>query len=319
MRCAMEPPISASDVTKRYDENHGVSGLTFDVPAGHILGLIGPSGSGKTTTVRLLAGLMRRDSGALSVLGTDPDQFDEGIRARLGYLPQSTLLYPTLTLRENLEFVGSLYGFLRRERHEAATRMLDLVDLSEAADLRLDQASGGMRRRLGLGAALLHSPEVVFLDEPTAGLDPILRRALWERFREMKDEGRTLIITTQYVGEAAYCDAITLLTEGAIVASGAPEELRSAAFGGELIDVVFTETPSWSILRRLGEATDASDVSVTGPRSARLVVKDAGTAIPLVSSVATELEVEVAEAERFIPEFDDVFVRLVDRRPEEAA
>jgi ABC-2 type transport system ATP-binding protein len=309
----MHSTISAVTVSKRYDGEHGVTDLTFDVPPGHILGLIGPSGSGKTTTVRLLAGLLHRDSGDLAVLGADPGSFDDDIRSRIGYLPQSTLLYPTLSLEENLEFVGSLYGFTRPERRARSRRMLELVDLHDHGDLRLEQASGGMRRRLGLAAALLHEPSVIFLDEPTAGLDPILRRTLWDRFREMREEGRTLLITTQYVGEAAYCDAITLLADGRIVASGAPEDLRSEAFGGELVDVVFTATPSWEMMQGLKDATDASDVRSTGSRSVRLTVADAGTATPLISGVATDHGMDVVEAERFTPEFDDVFVRLVDR------
>lgn len=309
----MNPTISAVDVSKRYDSAHGVTHLTFDVPSGHILGLIGPSGSGKTTTVRLLAGLLTRDSGTLSVLDRDPTDFDDEIRSKIGYLPQSTLLYPTLTMQENLEFVASLYGYLRKERRVRAGEMLEMVDLATQADMRLEQASGGMRRRLGLAAALLHDPSVVFLDEPTAGLDPILRRALWDRFKEMRDDGRTLIITTQYVGEAAYCDAITLLAEGEIVASGAPEALRSDAYGGELIDVVFTTTPSWTVMQSLSDATDAVDIRPTGSRSVRLIVADAGTAIPTISNMAGEHGMEVVEAERFIPEFDDVFVELVDR------
>jgi len=311
---SVNPTIAAMDVTKRYDGEHGVSNLTFDVPAGHILGLIGPSGSGKTTTVRLLAGLLTRDSGTLEVLGRDPDAFDDDIRSRIGYLPQSTLLYPTLGLQENLEFVASLYGFSKAERRRRAIHMLETVDLAANRHMRLDRASGGMSRRLGLAAALLHDPTVVFLDEPTAGLDPILRREVWRRFHEMRDQGRTLIITTQYVGEASYCDGITLLAEGEIVASGTPESLRSRAFGGELVDVVFTTTPSWTVMQSLKEAVAATDVLTTGPRSIRLVVADAGTTIPTVSTVSLEHGVEVLEAEPFIPDFDDVFVRLVDRR-----
>jgi ABC-2 type transport system ATP-binding protein len=309
----MNSTISAVAVSKHYDGERGVTDLTFDVPPGHILGLIGPSGCGKTTTVRLLAGLLHRDSGDLSVLGTDPTAFSDDLRSRIGYLPQSTVLYPTLSLRENLEFVGSLYGFPRAERKDRARRMLEMVDLGTHGDLRLEEASGGMRRRLGLAAALLHEPSVIFLDEPTAGLDPILRRTLWDWFREIRDEGQTLIITTQYVGEAAYCDAITLLANGEIVASGAPEDLRSEAYGGELVDVVFTATPSWGVLQELSKATDASDVRPTGSRSVRLVVEDAGTAIPAISTVAGNHDMDVVEAERFTPEFDDVFVRLVDR------
>jgi ABC-2 type transport system ATP-binding protein len=306
--------IECSDVAKQYDEEHGIRGLDFTVPEGHVLGLIGPSGSGKTTTVRLLAGLLRRDSGSITVMGEDPEHFDAKMRRKLGYLPQSTLLYPTLPLAENLEFVASMYGFIRRERKEATARVLGLVDLSDNADMRLSSASGGMRRRLGLAAALLHDPVIVFMDEPTAGLDPILRRSLWEHFNAMRDLGKTLIVTTQYVGEAAYCDTIMLLDEGSIIAAGTPERLRKDAFGGELLDVTFTNATSPSLISSMESIEGVREVTATGSRSVRLVVEDAGTTIPAISAMVESTEVGVAEAERFVPEFDDVFVELVDRR-----
>lgn len=310
------PTISASDVTKSYNGDIGVRHLSMTIGANSIVGLIGPSGCGKTTTVRLMAGLLARDSGDLEVMGSDPDRFDAGIRSRIGYLPQGSVLYPTLTLAENLEFVGALYRMGGADRRARAAELLERVDLTDAADRRLDQASGGMARRLGLAAALMHDPPVLFLDEPTAGLDPILRRAVWQWFGGFRDEGRTLIVTTQHVSEAAYCDAIVLLDRGAIVEQGAPEELRTRAFDGELVDVVFGDRPSWTVVEAIQREIGATDVSPIGPRSVRFTVPDAGSAIPRVPDLATEHGSTASEVERFLPEFDDVFVRLVDRNSE---
>ncbi len=315
----MAAVIECEDVHKLYDADTGVRGLSLTVPAGHILGLIGPSGSGKTTTVRLMAGLLSRDSGTLRVLDEDPDTFDRAIRRRLGYLPQSTVLYPALSLRENLEFVGALYGLPRAARKRSAGEMLEIVDLGDAADRRLVEASGGMKRRLGLGAAMIHRPDVLFLDEPTAGLDPILRASLWDVFRKLRDDGNTLIVTTQYVGEAAFCDTIALLAGGEVVEHGEPEALRWAAFGGELVDVVFSERPTWAAIDELRASVSAHDLQSTGVREIRLTVDDAGTAIPLITETAERLGVQIAEVERHVPDFDDAFVRIVKRHNGEEA
>jgi ABC-2 type transport system ATP-binding protein len=311
--------IDARGLTKRYDEMAGVFDLDLEVGAGHILGLIGPSGSGKTTTVRLMAGLLDRDGGALTVLGHDPRMFDRAAQRRLGYLPQSTVLYPTLSLAENLDFVGSLYGLSRKDREVAARDLLEVVDLREHGARRLSDASGGMRRRLGLAAALMHSPDLVFLDEPTAGLDPILRRSIWDFLRDLRDEGTTLIVTTQYIGEAAYCDTIALLAEGRVIESGEPEHLRRAAYGGELIDIVFSTPVTGGALEAFSEALGANDLTILGARSVRLTVPDAGSVIPVIPDVASSQSIEVGEVERFLPEFDDVFVRIVERERGDAA
>jgi ABC-2 type transport system ATP-binding protein len=307
------PSISASQVTKLYDAEVGVQDLTMQIREHSLLGLIGPSGCGKTTTVRLFTGLLPRDSGDLEVLGRDPDRFHGDIRSKIGYLPQGSVLYPTLSLRENLEFVGALYGMGRGQRRAKATELLERVELIDAEDRRLEQASGGMTRRLGLAAALMHDPELLFLDEPTAGLDPILRRSVWKWLESLRDEGRTLIVTTQHVSEAAYCDAIVLLDRGRIVEQGAPEALRARAFNGELVDVTFQDRPSWSVVEAIQQGIAASEVRPIGPRSVRLTVEDAGSAIPRIAELAGEHGAAVSEVERFLPEFDDVFVRLVHR------
>lgn len=305
--------IDAVGVTKIYESSgEGVRDLDIQVPEGTVLGLIGPSGSGKTTTVRLLTGLLSPDSGTMEVLGSDPTQFNGATRSRIGYLPQTSALYPALSVRENLEFVAALYGLRGRRRSDAIDHVLEFVELRSAEDQRVDEISGGMRRRVGLAGALVHEPELVFLDEPTGGLDPILRRSVWEHLLELRSSGRTLIVTTQYVGEAAYCDFIALLSDGEMVEWGAPEDLRRRAYGGEMIDVVFAERATWAVIDQIAGAISATDTEAHGTRSVRFTVEDAGTAIPIATSAAEEAGIEVTEAERVIPDFDDVFVRIVD-------
>lgn len=304
--------ISAAGVSKTYPNGDGLNGIDLSVDPGTIVGLIGPSGAGKTTAVRLFTGLLNRDRGQLSVLGRDPQRFTPDEQRRLGYLPQDSALYPNLSVRENLDFISATYGLRNGPRHEARQRVLEFVELTDAQDQRMKEVSGGMRRRANLAAALIHGPDLLFLDEPTAGLDPILRHSIWQHLGELGQEGRTLIVTTQYIGEAAYCDLIVLLSDGDVIQSGEPEQLRRAAFDGELVDVVFTTGPSWQSIDTIGKAIGASSVEPLAPRSVRYTVEDAGSAIPVITSTASDLDLELSEAERVVPDFDEVFVRLVD-------
>lgn len=306
-------PIDAKGMTKIYESSgEGVRDLDIRVPEGTIVGLIGPSGSGKTTAVRLLTGLLTPDHGEVRILGGNPTRFRGETRSRIGYLPQSSAVYPALSVRENIDFVAALHGLRGRTRRRATDYVLDFVELRDAEKLKVEEISGGMRRRVGLASALVHSPELMFLDEPTAGLDPILRRSVWEHLSQLREEGKTLIVTTQIVGEAAYCDYIALLSEGRMVEWGAPEDLRRRAFGGELVDVTFAEVVTWPVIERIEAAVGARGSDSLGPRSVRFTVEDAGSAVPLITTVADEANVEVIEAERVVPEFDDVFVRIVD-------
>lgn len=309
----MPEAIRAADVTKVYTSSgEGVWNVDLSLPEGSVVGLIGPSGSGKTTLVRLLTGLLEPDSGRIEVLGKDPARFEGATRSRIGYLPQRSALYPALSVRENLEFAAALHGMRGRKRREACDRVLAFVELEKAQGQKVSEISGGMRRRVGLATALVHSPELMFLDEPTAGLDPILRRTIWEHLLELRTRDRTLVVTTQIVGEAAYCDYIAVLSEGRVAEWGEPEELRRRAFGGELVDVLFAQRPAWSTIEEIADSIGATETRNTGPRKVRFTVPDAGSAIPLATAAAEKAGAELEEVERIVPEFDDVFVRIVD-------
>ena len=214
-----------------------VQGLSFEVKRGTIFGVIGPSGCGKTTTIRMLLGVMRPTSGELRVLGREPHKFRRRDRERLGYMPQQFVLFPELSVSENMGFAASIYGMSFFGRGNRIRRTLELVELWDARSRPAGQLSGGMQRRLELAATLIHDPDVLFLDEPTAGIDPVLRSKFWDHFRALRDEGRTIIVTTQYVTEAEYCDEILVLREGQKVAIGTPDAVRQMAMGGEVVTV----------------------------------------------------------------------------------
>jgi ABC-2 type transport system ATP-binding protein len=302
--------VSLDDATKEFDDVRAASHVTLQVARGTILGLIGPSGSGKTTIVRMLTGSLAPTSGQVRVLGEDPTRYRRRTRERIGYMPQQFILYPDLTAAENVSFVAALFGLYWRRRSRRVREVLDLVQLSEARDRRAGQLSGGMQRRLELACALVHEPAVMFVDEPTAGIDPILRQKIWAEFRRLRDEGRTLFVTTQYVGEAEYCDQVALLAEGQLVALAAPEEMRRRALGGEVIELELSRPVETADLANLD---GVSAVRWTGPRTLQVVAENAGDATPRVLQAIARLGGEVVKSREHRPTFDEVFARLVAR------
>jgi ABC-2 type transport system ATP-binding protein len=237
-----EPLIVATGVHRTFAEGQGLRSFDLSVPPGLVFGVVGPSGSGKSTAVRLLLGADEPTEGDLWVFGRRPSEFSREDRRRIGYLPQSTVLYPELSLRHNLDLAASMYGVpgrsrllaFGRRRREARRRIDDILaflDLEEAQRTRLGDASGGEQRRLGLAAALVHAPELLVLDEPTTGVDPVLRRRIWDRLRELRDGGTSVFVTTQYLDEASNFDRVAVLLDGRVLMVGTPEELRREAFG----------------------------------------------------------------------------------------
>ena len=305
--------VAAEELTRCFDDEEVIHPLDLDIEPGTILGLIGPSGCGKTTTVRLLTGLLAPTTGRARVFGRDTVKLSNSERSRLGYLPQTPALFPDLSLDENLSFHASMYGlpFRRRKRLD---QLLEWVELDQHRSKRVANASGGMQRRLALAAAFVHDPEVVFLDEPTAGIDPILRDKLWARFHAAADNGKTLIVTTQYVGEAGQCDQVGLLSDGELLLLDTPANLRRAAFEGEVVDARLAAPLTDADLARLSERDFVvGDVERSGPTGVRIVVEDADRALTDVESALHSLGAEVVEIDEHIVDYDEAFVRVVER------
>lgn len=311
--------IQAKGLTKSFGSKDGVRDISFDIAPGQILGFIGPSGSGKTTTVRLLAGIYPPTEGEVTVLGCHPRRFTRKIRENIGYMPQLFALYPTLSVWENLNFAASLYG-LSAQRTAWLDQLLEFVELAEHKRKLARNLSGGMQRRLSLAATLVHNPELIFLDEPTAGLDPVLRRKFWDHFKELQQQGRTLFVTTQYVGEAAYCDLVGVMVEGRLLMIETPEGLRYRAFGGEVVDLYTKERLLHRDLPRLRRLpfVKREVKRIPDTNGIRLVVEQANKAIPLLLEWCQNEYVSVETIEEYFPPFDDVFVELVkdETKPE---
>ncbi len=278
---------------------------------GTILGLVGPSGCGKSTTVRLAIGVYRPDEGSVSVLGESPAERPTRERTAIGYLPQAPVLFDDLSLRENLNFHASLNG-VRWRRRTQLRAVLDLVSLRGEERKLVRNASGGMRRRLALAATLVHDPPVLVLDEPTAGIDPLLRRQIWEHFRDLRDRGRTIVVTTQHVNEAANCDVVVVLDEGHVIAVGTPDELHRQAYGGEVVSICFARSIDDHLIDEVRGVDGVVDVRWIDARQVRVIVDDAGTGLPKLQERLGALGVEVAEAAEVPVDWDETFIQLVE-------
>jgi ABC-2 type transport system ATP-binding protein len=311
--------IRATNLTKQFGDEFAVNDATFEVPRGAIFGFIGPSGSGKTTMVRLLTGIINPTAGDAVVLGRHPKQFNQSLREKIGYMPQLFVLYPELTVWENLNFTASIYGMGFR-RNWRLKEVLDFVELYEHRGKIARQISGGMQRRLSLAATLIHNPQLLFLDEPTAGIDPVLRRKFWDHFRALQSQGRTLFVTTQYVGEAAYCDYVGVMAQGRLLMVETPDGLRRRAYGGDIVDLR-TKQPlgygDWSALRKLPFV--AGPVYRQSDTETRIRVQDAASAIPDLMTWTKDHNIDVETVEEYLPPFDDVFVELVKGQEKEEA
>ncbi|GAB4444069.1 MAG: ABC transporter ATP-binding protein [Anaerolineae bacterium] len=304
--------IETDGLTKKFHEEVAVQNVTMAIPRGSIVGFIGPSGSGKTTTVRLLTGIYQATSGSMRVLGQHPERFTRETRQKIGYMPQLFALYPELSVWENLNFAASIYGMSTR-RQQRFEELLAFVELGKHKKKLARNLSGGMKRRLSLAATLTHGPELIFLDEPTAGIDPVLRRKFWDHFAALKAEGRTLFVTTQYVGEAAYCDLVGVMVQGRLLLLETPQGLRRQAYGGEMVDLHTKERLPYAkfiALRKLPGVT-GKVARIDEHNGVRLVVEQAKKAILMLVEWCQQEEITIESIEERLPPFDDVFVELV--------
>jgi ABC-2 type transport system ATP-binding protein len=303
--------VTVERVSKTFGDTHAVIDVSFQVERGQIFGLIGPSGSGKTTMVRMITGVQPPDQGRVVVLGREPRNFDAATRERIGYMPQHFLLYPELSVRENLNFAAYCYGVPLRGRSDRLRRMLDFVELSDARDSQAGSISGGMQRRLELACTLIHEPEVIVVDEPTAGVDPVLRQKFWDHFRELRDQGRTLLVTTQYVTESEYCDIVAAMKAGRVVARGTPDAVRQSAMGGEIVNVTASGLTRAAVAE-LERLPGVRRVRILGPDELSVTVESAGAATPQLLATLQRAGATVANVSEYRPNFDEVFVRLME-------
>ena len=314
-----EYAIDADGVELTYsDGTEAVRGVDLQVPRGEFYGFLGPNGAGKTTTIKTLATLLSPTGGAIRINGFDATSGSRKVRESIGYMAQETSVDGELTARENIRFACESYGVPRGERAERIDELLDLVDLADVADKRADDFSGGMKKRLDAATALVHRPPLVFLDEPTTGLDPKARNRLWDYFRTINDAGTTIFLTTQYLEEAdQLCERIGVILDGEIVASGSPAELKQRV-GGEILDVDLADGDS----QRAAEIARGADLFES---EATVEVTDDGLTVTSrrARERGTDLLLELRDAGIPVtgfnvraPTLDDVFLAITGEHVE---
>ena len=311
------PVVQIDHASKTFDDVVAVEDLSLHVARGTVLGVIGPSGAGKTTTIRMISGAIRPDSGSVRVLGENPYEFDRRTRESIGYMPQLFVLYPDLTAQREPQLHG------RAVRHPAvAPRSTASARCSSWSTCGTRVVVGRRRCRAACSAAWswparwFIRPTLLILDEPTAGIDPILRTRIWQEIARLRETGVTVLVTTQYVSEAEYCDAVALISEGELIAHATPTDLRRLALGGEVIEVGTHEPLD---LRRLPQIPGVASIRQTDARQFLVVAQDAGLANPLINDAVEQAGGTVEFSREYRPTFDEVFAALVTSHAERKA
>jgi ABC-2 type transport system ATP-binding protein len=308
MNESRSPVIAISHLTKRFGDFTAVDDLSLAVEQGEILGMLGPNGSGKTTTLNMISGLSRPTAGTVTVLGNDVTRHSRAIRATLGVLPQETALYEELSAWTNMMFHADLYGVPGSVRERRATDLLNLVQLYDRRTSRVGTFSGGMKRRLALARALLHDPKLLYLDEPTLGVDVQSRRALWDYILALKDQGKTILLTTNYLEEAnALCDRIAIIDRGKLIVVDTPANLKQA-YGNTILELVIVPAPPPALLERLRALPGVVEVSLIEGTLKLTFAGEHSPAGQVIGIMAQEGEVRsIAQRE---PNLDEIFLRL---------
>ncbi len=305
----MGPAVRLTSLTRRFGDFVAVEDLSLTVERGEVFGFLGPNGSGKTTTIRMLCGLLRPSGGRGEVLGEDVGRQSRRVRSRIGYMSQRFSLYDDLTVGENLAFFGQGYGLDARQLARRTRDVLDMAALAGEERRFAGELSGGVKQRLALGCAILHEPEILFLDEPTAGVDPLARREFWELIGELAARRTTVFVTTHYLDEAEYCHRVGFLYRGRLVAEGRPDELKQEMRAGVLLEVECADT--MQALRVLRAQPSRPWASLAG-RRLHVLVDDEAAGADTVRTVLSKAEITVDRIEAIPCSLEDLFAIFID-------
>lgn len=303
--------ITVTGLRKKFSTVTAVDGVDFAVRPGEIFGLVGPDGAGKTTTMRLLTGLIDPDDGAMQVAGFDVRRQAEAMKRYIGYMPQRFSLYGDLTVAENLRFFATIYHVPRAERMARQQRLLAFSRLEPYLNRQAQFLSGGMKQKLALACVLMHTPRVLFLDEPTTGVDPVSRRDFWKILYTLLQEGVTLFVSTPYMDEAERCTRVALMNQGRIVLCDTPAKLKEH-MPGEILEVIVE--PLHQAKTLLQAVPGVLDVQVFGDRL-HVQVASAGETVPVITSALSVEGITLSNVHQVEPSLEDVFVSLLGKHP----
>jgi ABC-2 type transport system ATP-binding protein len=304
--------IEVTSLTKRFGKFTAVDDVNFSVKQGEIFGFLGANGAGKSTTIRMLIGLLQPTSGTATVGGYDIIKQTEHLKLNIGYMSQRFSLYDDLTVEQNIRFYGGVYGLKNARLEERMQWVLKMADLKGRESSLTKTLSGGWKQRLALGCAILHQPKIVFLDEPTGGVDPISRRNFWELINQLSAEGITVLVTTHFLDEAEYCNDIILINAGKLIASGSPVELKTNYVKNPILEVSGLEGSVVEALELVREQKWALETSVFGT-SLHVMVSDEEEGKRLIAQSLGARGITQFGIHRIVPSLEDVFLYLLDR------
>ncbi|HSH41825.1 MAG TPA: ABC transporter ATP-binding protein [Arenicellales bacterium] len=311
-----EIAVSVTDLTRVFGDFVAVDHVTLEVERGHIFGFLGPNGSGKSTTIRMLTGLLLPSSGSGRVLGLDIMTETERIKRRIGYMSQKFSLYADLSVEENIDFFAGLYGVDRKRRGERKAWVLEMAGLRDKRDALTATLAAGWKQRLALGCSVLHEPPILFLDEPTSGVDPLSRRMFWDLIAELAAGGTTVFVTTHYMDEAEYCDQLGLINRGRLIAQGEPARLKHEAMPEDILEIQVARP--FAALESLEETTLAHEVALFGD-TLHAVVDDAEQAAGPIRAHLEQDGFDAVGIAAIAPSLEDVFVSLIEAEEREVA
>ncbi len=304
--------VKVDELSKRFGDFVAVDAISFEVPRGQIFGFLGPNGAGKTTTIRMLLGLLRPTTGRATVLGLDSEHEAEAIRQRIGYMSQKFSLYDDLTVGENLDFYGGVYGVRGARLRQRKAAILEMAGLTGRERTITRNLSGGWKQRLALGAALLHEPEMLFLDEPTAGVDPLSRRAFWDLLYDLAAGGATMLVTTHYMDEAEHCQSLAFIQRGRLVASGSPQEIKETQMHGQVLEVTCDQPEAAVLALRSRSASLFDEVALYGAL-VHVISANAAAQQDTVTQMLAAAGVQVMAITAITPSLEDVFIASARR------
>ncbi len=305
-----KPAITVRKLTKNFDSFTAVDAIDFDVYHGEIFGFLGPNGSGKTTTIRMMLGLLGPSAGTVDVLGIRVSQGARAIRPRVGYMSQRFSLYNDLTVMQNLQFYGKAYGLNKQAIEERIAEALEMSGLVGRERTKTKELSGGWRQRLALSAAILHRPEVIFLDEPTAGVDPVSRRAFWDLLYQFVAEGITVFVTTHYMDEAEHCHRLAFIQRGKIIAYGSPEQIKHEKMRGQVLEISPSDAiKSIKVLREAQQNGDLllEEIELYGSQ-VHVIAVDIEEKKSQIKERLNQADIEIDQMAIIEPSLEDVFI-----------
>ena len=305
-----EKAVVVKDLERRFGHFVAVNRVSFDVAKGEIFGFLGPNGAGKSTTIRMLCGILAPTSGSGSVAGLDINTQAEEIKSRIGYMSQKFSLYEDLTVEENINFYSGAYHISPEKRRERKEWVIEMAGLRDHRNALTRTLSGGWKQRLSLGCAILHEPPIVFLDEPTSGVDPISRRKFWDLIYEMSGQGVTVFVTTHYMDEAEYCDRVALIYRGELIAIGSPEELKTSHMRNEVLEVL-CEQPQ-AAMSEIEQMPSVKEAALFGKGLHVVVYNAEETSRVIRATLEKRGDYGAVRVEQITPSLEDVFVSLIE-------